>query len=59
MIFETVKSAGISHKSYFIGSGGVAAVIDPRRDCEVYLKIAERNNLDIKYIYETHRNEIL
>lgn len=57
MIFETVKSAGISHKSYFIGSGGVAAVIDPRRDCEVYLKIAERNNLDIKYIFETHRNE--
>lgn len=57
MIFETVKSAGIAHKSYFIGSGGSAAVIDPRRDCEVYLEIAERNNLKIKYIFETHRNE--
>lgn len=57
MIFETVKSAGLAHKSYFIGSGGVAALIDPRRDCDVYLEIAERNNLNIKYIFETHRNE--
>jgi hydroxyacylglutathione hydrolase len=57
MIFETVKSAGLAHKSYFIGSGCAAAIIDPRRDCDVYLEIAERNNLNIKYIFETHRNE--
>jgi hydroxyacylglutathione hydrolase len=57
MIFETVKSAGLAHKSYIIGSGGIAAVVDPRRDCDIYLEIAERNNLDIKYIFETHRNE--
>ena len=57
MIFETVKSAGLAHKSYIIGSDGTAAVIDPRRDCDIYLEIALRNNLDIKYIFETHRNE--
>lgn len=57
MIFETVKSAGLAHKSYFIGSKGSAAVIDPRRDCDVYLEIAEKNNLQIEYIFETHRNE--
>lgn len=57
MIFETVKSEGIVHKSYFIGSKGSAAVIDPRRDCDVYLEIAARNNLKIEYIFETHRNE--
>lgn len=57
MIFETVKSAGIAHKSYFIGSKGSAAVIDPRRDCDVYLEIADRNNLKIEFIFETHRNE--
>jgi hydroxyacylglutathione hydrolase len=57
MIFETVKSSGLAHKSYIIGSGGIAAVIDPRRDCDIYLEIAERNNLDIKFIFETHRNE--
>jgi hydroxyacylglutathione hydrolase len=57
LIFETVKSPGIAHKSYFIGSKGSAAVIDPRRDCDVYLEIADRNNLRIEYIFETHRNE--
>lgn len=57
MIFETVKSAGLAHKSYFIGSEGTAAVIDPRRDCDIYLEIARRHDLDIKYIFETHRNE--
>ncbi|HTX61036.1 MAG TPA: MBL fold metallo-hydrolase [Methanobacterium sp.] len=57
MIFDTVKSAGLSHKSYIIGDGGMAAVVDPRRDCDIYLEIAERNNLAIRYIFETHRNE--
>jgi hydroxyacylglutathione hydrolase len=57
MIFETVKSDGLVHKSYFIGSDGEAAVIDPRRDVDIYLEIAKQNNLDIKYVFETHRNE--
>jgi len=57
VIFEIVKSAGIAHKSYFIGSNGTAAVIDPRRDCDIYIEIAERNNMEIDYIFETHRNE--
>lgn len=57
MIFETVKSTGIAHKSYFIGSRGSAAVIDPRRDCDEYLRLAERNSLKIEHIFETHRNE--
>jgi hydroxyacylglutathione hydrolase len=57
MTFETIKSAGIAHRSYFIGSKGFAAVIDPRRDCDIYLEIAEKNNLKIEYIFETHRNE--
>jgi len=57
VIFEIVKSSGIAHKSYLIGSGGSAAVIDPRRDCEIYIDIAEKNNLKIYHIFETHRNE--
>ena len=57
VIFEIVKSAGIAHKSYFIGSNGTAAVIDPRRDCDIYIEIAEQNNMEIDYIFETHRNE--
>ena len=57
MMFEIVKSEGIAHKSYFIGSNGTAAVIDPRRDCDIYIEIAEQNNMKIEYIFETHRNE--
>ncbi len=57
MIFKIIRSAGIAHKSYFLGSKGSAAVIDPKRDCDDYLKLAEKNDLKIEHIFETHRNE--
>ncbi|PKL58804.1 MAG: MBL fold metallo-hydrolase, partial [Methanomicrobiales archaeon HGW-Methanomicrobiales-5] len=57
MLFERIVSEGISHISYLIGSRGQAAVIDPRRDCEIYLEIAQKNGLVITHIFETHRNE--
>lgn len=57
MLFERIVSEGISQNSYLIGSGGRAAVIDPRRDCDIYLRIAGRNALAISHIFETHRNE--
>ncbi|MBI4284487.1 MAG: MBL fold metallo-hydrolase [Chloroflexi bacterium] len=57
MIFERIKSEGIAHNSYLVGSEGEAAVIDPRRDCQVYVDIAQRRGLQVKYIFETHRNE--
>jgi hydroxyacylglutathione hydrolase len=57
MFLEKVKSDGLSHLSYIIGDGGTAAVIDPRRDCQVYLDLAYQNGAQIKYIFETHRNE--
>jgi hydroxyacylglutathione hydrolase len=57
MLFERIISEGISHNSYLIGSGGRAAVIDPRRDGDIYLQIASRHGLVITHIFETHRNE--
>jgi hydroxyacylglutathione hydrolase len=57
MIFECIKSEGIAHNSYLIGSENDAAVIDPRRDCQVYIDLAQQKGLKIKYIFETHRNE--
>lgn len=57
MIFEKVKSEGIAHNSYFVGSISEAAVIDPRRDCDVYLELAKRYEIKITHIFETHRNE--
>jgi hydroxyacylglutathione hydrolase len=57
MIFERIKSEGLAHLSYFIGSGDEAIVIDPRRDCQIYFDLARRQGMKIKYIFETHRNE--
>lgn len=57
MIFERIKSEGLAHLSYFIGSEDEAIVIDPRRDCQVYVDLARREGMTIKNIFETHRNE--
>ncbi len=57
MFLEKIHSEGLSHLSYIIGHGGRAAVIDPRRDCDIYLEIAARNGAAVSCIFETHRNE--
>jgi hydroxyacylglutathione hydrolase len=57
MFLEKVRSEGISHLSYVIGHNGEAAVVDPRRDCEIYIEIAARHGARITHIFETHRNE--
>ena len=59
MLLEKIKTPGLSHLSYLVGSGGQAAVIDPRRDCAIYLEKARAAGLEITYILETHRNEDL
>jgi hydroxyacylglutathione hydrolase len=57
MIFHRIKSEGTAHNSYLIGSGREAALIDPRRDCEVYIELAKQHGMNIRWIFETHRNE--
>ncbi|HDS59458.1 MAG TPA: MBL fold metallo-hydrolase [Thermoplasmatales archaeon] len=57
MKFEQVTSEGLAHHSYFVSSDGQAAVIDPRRDVDVYLHLASRHQAAITHIFETHRNE--
>ena len=57
MILETIKSEGLAHLSYFVGSINEAIVIDPRRDCQIYIDTAQREGMTIKNIFETHRNE--
>src|SRR3546814_16460713 len=59
MLLEKIKTPGLSHLSYLIGSQGKAAVIDPRRDCEIYVERARAEGLEITHIFETHRNEDL
>ncbi|MGA9527318.1 MAG: MBL fold metallo-hydrolase [Terriglobales bacterium] len=54
MYFEQFYLSCLAHASYMIGSDGEAAVIDPQRDVDIYLKAAKEQNLNILYIFETH-----
>jgi hydroxyacylglutathione hydrolase len=44
----------LAHASYIVASEGVAAVIDPQRDVDLYLDFARDKNLCIEHIIETH-----
>jgi glyoxylase-like metal-dependent hydrolase (beta-lactamase superfamily II)/rhodanese-related sulfurtransferase len=44
----------LAHASYLIGSDGVAAVIDPQRDVDLYIEAADRAGLKIEHVIETH-----
>lgn len=57
MFFKKIESEGLAHFSYMVGDKTEAAVIDPRRDIDIYLKEAQKAEVKIKYIFETHRNE--
>jgi hydroxyacylglutathione hydrolase len=56
MFFELVYDKSLAQASYVIGcqAGGIAAVIDPKRDVDTYLNIAKANNMKITHILETH-----
>lgn len=56
MLLEQIKAEGLAHYSYLVGDegAGVCAVIDPRRDVEVYLERAQRAGVRIIAILETH-----
>ena len=57
MKLYTVKSEGLSHNSYLLTDDQEAVVIDPRRDCKIYARMASKTCNKIRYILETHRNE--
>ncbi|MDM7911690.1 MAG: MBL fold metallo-hydrolase, partial [Methanotrichaceae archaeon] len=57
MLFERVVSKGLAHYSYIVGDKNEAAVIDPRRDCQIYVEMATAEGMRIVHILETHRNE--
>jgi hydroxyacylglutathione hydrolase len=56
MFFQHVYDKTLAQASYFIGcqKAGVALVIDPKRDVDTYLQIAEQNKMKITHIAETH-----
>ena len=56
LVFITIQTEGIAELSYLIGDDdeGVAAVFDPRPDCDVYVDMAREAGLAITHIFETH-----
>src|SRR5947208_2781402 len=54
MYIKQLYTNCLSEAAYYVESEGEAAVIDPLRDIEEYLHLAESRKATIKYIFETH-----
>ncbi len=54
MYFEQFYLGCLAHASYLFGSEGEAVVVDPQRDVEIYLEAAQKQDLQIRHIFETH-----
>jgi hydroxyacylglutathione hydrolase len=44
----------LAHASYMVASEGVAAIIDPQRDVDIYIEAAAGKGWKIEHIIETH-----
>lgn len=54
MKIEQLYTGCLAEAAYYIESDGEVAIIDPLRETEPYLKMADENGAKIKYIFETH-----
>ncbi len=54
MKVEQLFTGCLAEMAYYIVSDGEAAVIDPLRETDPYLRMAEADNAIIKYIFLTH-----
>jgi glyoxylase-like metal-dependent hydrolase (beta-lactamase superfamily II)/rhodanese-related sulfurtransferase len=54
MKIEQIYTGCLAQGAYYIESEGEAAVIDPLREVQPYIEKAEKDNANIKYVFETH-----
>ena len=54
MYVKQLYTGCLSEAAYYIEHNGEAAVIDPLRDIDAYLDLANERKASIKYIFETH-----
>jgi len=57
MFFRAMKTPGLAHIAYILGSGGEALIVDPRRDLDSYLEVVQSQGLRLRYVLQTHRQE--
>ena len=54
MTIEQIYTGCLAQGAYYITSNGEAAIIDPLRETQPYIKRLEKDNVKLKYIFETH-----
>lgn len=54
MKIEQIYTGCLAQEAYYITSNGEAAIIDPLREIQPYLDRLERDQVKLKYIFETH-----
>jgi hydroxyacylglutathione hydrolase len=54
MLVQQFFVNGLAHCSYLLGGSKTCAIIDPRRDVQIYLDTAKSMGLKITHIIETH-----
>lgn len=54
MNVEQIYTGCLAQGAYYITSNGEAAIIDPLRETQPYLKRLQRDSVKLKYIFETH-----
>ncbi len=54
MYIEQLYTNCLAEAAYYIESNGEAAIIDPLRETEPYIELAQKRNAKIKYVFETH-----
>ncbi len=54
MKVEQMYTSCLAQGAYYIESKGEAAIIDPLREVEPYIEMANERNSKIKYVFETH-----
>ena len=54
LVFEQFYLGCLAHASYLVGSDGLAVVVDPQRDVDIYIETARKHGLNIAWIIETH-----
>ena len=54
MQVEQIYTGCLAHGAYYITSNGEAAIVDPLREIKPYLSRLEKDNVKLKYIFETH-----
>jgi glyoxylase-like metal-dependent hydrolase (beta-lactamase superfamily II)/rhodanese-related sulfurtransferase len=54
MKIEQIYTGCLAQGAYYLESNGEAAIIDPLREVQPYLNMAELRKAKIKYIFETH-----